>query len=921
MKKSFSFILFAFTLAIILSSNFLELIVNFYTDWLWFESLELASVFWTIFGTRLGLRLGLLILFTAITFVNLSFTKDKILSFINNLKKKMQKKEDVIELNPISSNNWLNLINSNRISLVYLVVSLLIGFLFSGVGTTSWQLVLKFINRTPFEIVDPIFSKDLSFYIFQLPVYELIYQMLTVLVILNLIIVGAIYLFIGTGNSKFKFSTNNKAKYHISILLSAFFFLKAWGYRLDMFDLLYSEAGVAFGASYTDVNAQLLALRILLIISLLLGIVTLINSYFKQTKLIIGGVGALILASILLNGIYPSLVQRYRVEPNELAMESPYIEHNIDFTQQAYNLDQIERRDYPLEEDISYNDLRNNQETIDNIRLWDHRALKDTYSQLQEIRSYYTFTDIDVDRYSIDENLQQVMLSARELDQDLLPERAQTWVNKRLVYTHGFGAAMSPANKVTSGGLPEFLIRDIPPQSDLFEITEPRIYYGEATNDYVIVNTEANEFDYPEGDQNKFYNYKGTGGVKLDSPVKRLAFAFKYRTLNMLLNDDLTTDSRLMFDRNIQDRVRKVAPFLRYDQDPYLVIGDDGNMYWIQDAYTTTDMYPYSEPHNWGNYIRNSVKVVINAYTGDMDFYIVDEEPIIETYQSIFPDLFKSFEEMPEGIKNHIRYPQDLFNVQAQLYSTYHMSNPNVFYNKEDVWNIPREHYDGSSIMMEPYYTVMSLPEEDEEDFILMLPFTPANRNNIISWLGAKSNPANYGELVLYDFPKGEQVYGPMQIESRIDQHEDISQQLSLWDQRGSRVIRGNLLVIPVGQSLLYVEPIFLQSEDDQIPELRRVIASFGDEIVMESTLELALLRLVGDEELKEELEDGLEDEPTKTREAFPEVDINLQEKISEVTSLYNEAQEELKDGNWQKYGELVTKLEEKLLQLEEELN
>ncbi|WP_408956315.1 UPF0182 family protein [Natroniella sp. ANB-PHB2] len=918
MKKALGFIIFTFTLAIILSTNFLGVIINFYTDWLWFENLNLSNLFWTIFGTRLGLRVGILVLFTLITFVNLWFTKDKILSLVYKLKKKTKEGEDVIELNPISSNNWFEAITSKRINLVYLAISFLIGLLFSGIGSNNWELILKFINRTSFGTVDPIFSKDLAFYIFQLPTYELVYLMLTVLVVLNLIIIGGIYLFTKAGDFKLD---NDKTKHHISILLGTFFFLKAWGYRLDMFGLLYSETGVIFGATYTDVNAQLLALRILFATSLLLGIVTLINIYFKQTKLIIGGVAVLIMTSVLLNGIYPSLIQKYRVEPNELTMESPYIEHNINFTQQAYNLDQIDRRDYPLRGKLSYSDIRNNQQTIDNIRLWDHRALKDTYSQLQEIRSYYSFTDVDVDRYLINGELQQVMLSARELDQNLLPERAQTWVNKRLVYTHGFGATMSPANKVTEAGLPEFMIQNIPPQSDLLEIKEPRIYYGEATNEYVIVNTEANEFDYPEGDQNKFYNYQGTGGVELDSPIKRLAFAFKYRTLNILLNDDLTNKSRLMFDRNIHTRVRKAAPFLRYDQDPYLVIGDDGGMYWIQDAYTTTDRYPYSEPHSWGNYIRNSVKVVIDAYTGEMDFYIVDEEPIIETYRNIFPDLFKSFEEMPEGIKNHIRYPQDLFKVQAQLYSVYHMSNPNVFYNKEDVWNIPREHYDGSSITMEPYYTVMSLPEEEEEEFILMLPFTPANRNNIISWLGAKSDPANYGELVLYDFPKGEQVYGPMQIESRIDQHEEISQQLSLWDQRGSKVIRGNLLVIPLEQSVLYVEPIFLQSDGDQIPELRRVIVSSGDDIVMESTLELALLRLVGDEQLEEELGDKLKEEEPEITGAILEEQSDLKQKVSEITTIYNEAQEELRNSNWQRYGELIEEVEEKLLKLEEELN
>ena len=899
---------------IILGVNFLGLGVNFYTDILWFKSLNFIDSFWTIFQAKIIVRLGVWFCFSLFIYFNLLFTKKALLKLIENFKRSDDTDNNhVVELNPKKEIKFLGFLNSNRINLIYLLISIIIGFFFSSIGANSWRVVLEFLNATSFANTDPIFNKDISFYIFKFPFYQFIYQLLSTLVIITGLIVGGVYLLSNRGG--FFSRISNRGKYHLSILISLFFLLKAWGYRLDMFQLLYSSRGVAFGASYTDIHAQLFGLKALSLITIVLAIFIFINIFIKKTKLIIGGVVTLFIASLLLNTIYPGLVQQYQVEPNEVAKEAPYIEYNIEFTKKAYNLDEIEKRDFDFKEDLTYDDILSNKTTINNIRLWDNRPLKTTYGQLQGIRSYYSFNDIDIDRYQIDGETRQVMLGARELSQQLLSNRAKTWVNKRLNYTHGFGLAMSPVNRVSPGGLPEFLIKDIPPQSKKFKIKQPRIYYGELSNEYVIVNTEAKEFDYPEGDRNNYTQYNGDGGVKLSSPIRRLAFAAKYATLKLLLNDDISSESRLMFNRNIKTRVAKIAPFLRYDNDPYLVVSDLGELYWIHDAYTTSNRYPYSEPQNWGNYIRNSVKVVTNAYTGKVKFYVVDNsDPIIRTYQKIFPELFSKFKEMPADIKAHIRYPVDLFKIQAKLYSIYHMEDPTVFYNKEDLWNIPQENYAGTAIEMEPYYTLMKLPDEAEERFLLMLPFTPVRKNNMISWLAAKSDHDDYGKLVLYKFPKRELVYGPMQIEARIDQNSEISQQLSLWNQRGSRVIRGNLLTIPIKNSILYVEPIYLQAEQSQLPELKKVIVSYGEDVIMENSLELALQRLfrVNKEDLKE-------DKAAETEETEEgKQNLSVKGLINEIAKLYSSSKEALKAGDWTEYGRLIKNLEEKLNLLQE---
>ncbi|MBM7556718.1 UPF0182 family membrane protein [Halanaerobacter jeridensis] len=907
MSKKFKFIFGALVIGFFIISSFLSFGVNLYTDWLWFESANFSSVFKTIISTKILMRLVIWMIFSLFLLLNLYFTKDKVIELLENAEEKQQEEEStVVELNQ-QENKYTQFLSPQRLNIIYLLISAVIGFVFSSISLDSWKTILKFFNATPFNMTDPLFNNDLSFYIFKLPLFQLGYQLFSFLIILTAIIVGVIYFITSSGNSALrKISSSHKAKNHFSILAALFFAIKAWGYRLDMFNLLYSDRGVAFGASYTDVHAQILALKVLAVVSLVLSLFIVVNIFIKKFKLIAIGVASLIVISILLGSLYPAFVQQYQVEPNELNRETPYIKHNIKHTQQGYNLDKIVEKDFPVSENLSYEKIKNNEATYNNIRLWDPRPLKSTYSQLQEIRSYYTFNDIDVDRYEIDGELRQVMLGARELDQKSFAN--QSWVNKRLNYTHGFGVAMSPVSEKTPGGAPKFTIKDIPPQSEKIDITEPRIYYGEQTNEYVIVNTKAQEFDYPEGNKNKYTSYQGEGGVKLSNLLRKISFSIKYGTLKLFLNNDITSESQLMFDRNIKQRVKKVAPFLEYDSDPYVVVAD-GQLYWIQDAYTTSNMYPYSEPQRWGNYIRNSVKVVTNAYSGQMKFYIVDEsDPIAQTYKKIFPNLFLTKDKMPQEIKNHLRYPEELFKIQANMYEKYHMKDPKVFYNKEDMWELPKENYAGQSINVEPYYTLMNLPDDKEKErFLTMLPFTPRNKDNMIAWLGGKSD----GELIMYRFPKSKLVYGPRQIESRIDQESSISEQLSLWDQRGSSIIRGNLLTIPIDESILYVEPIYLQSDQSKLPELKRIIVAYGDQVVMDTTLDRALLRIFGVENPEEILE---EDEQQQN---VPIGTLNNQ-LLNDLISTYEDAQSELKKGNWESYGNKINELEELIDELRE---
>ncbi|MTI62216.1 MAG: UPF0182 family protein [Firmicutes bacterium] len=910
MAKSLKVLITTIILILLVFLIFLFTGSDIYTDWLWFDNLGFAHTFTTMFFTNLWLRLLVGIIFTIFIYINLTITRKPFIKYTNV--KQDESVESSFEEKTNSFTEWLN---RKRLNYLFLLGSILLGFLFSSISQDLWKIVLNYFNQTNFGNFDPIFGKDISFYVFSLPFFNFIREIGMILVVLTFIVVGIIYT-LSSGINSFKemgLKLSSRAKGHLTLLFVFFLFLKAWSYRLNMYNLLYSPRGVAFGASYTDINANLLGLRILFYIALIVGVLLLVNLFKKSYKIIIWGLGIWIVTSLIFGSIYPGFVQHFQVEPNEIAKESKYINHNIDMTLKAYGLDDITTTEFKLAEGLNRDILDENQATLKNIRLWDPRPLRSTYRQLQGLRPYYSFANVDIDRYMVDGEYRQVMLSAREVDQNKLAAQAQNWINQTLKYTHGYGFVMSPTNSVTPEGLPDFFIKDIPTKSQIdIKTGNPRVYYGEMTNNYVIVNNKEQEFDYPVGSENAYYNYEGSGGVQIKNIFRKMIYALRYSNMKLLLANDISVDSRILYYRNIKERVRTVAPFLRYDSDPYLVTAE-GRLFWIQDAYTTTDRYPYSQPlDNIGNYIRNSVKVVIDAFNGSMTYYVIDQsDPLAMTYQKIFPDLFTSGDQMPGVFRRHMRYPEDLFQIQSRIYTTYHMQDPTVFYNKEDIWNIPNENYAGTSITMDPYYIILELPSGEGPEFVQMLPFTPSNKNNMVAWMAGRSDGEKYGELLVYTFPKDQLIYGPMQIESRIDQNPDISQLLSLWSQRGSNVIRGNLLVIPIGEAILYVEPVYLQAENSQLPELKRVILAYKDRIVMRERFDDALNAIFG--ESIETIEGDIEDHITE-----PDVSLaNVEELTEEAMKEYREGLNSIKEGDWAGYGEHFGRLQELLESLQ----
>lgn len=676
---------------------------------------------------------------------------------------------------------------------------------------------------------------------------------------------------------------------------------------MQAYELLFSQHGPLYGASFTDINARMGALTLLSFIAGISALLLVASIWSKGIWLPIAGVGLWIVTGIALGAIYPGLVQKFQVEPSELQKEQPYIQQNISSTRLAFGLDKISEEVFPANESLTAEQLRQNSSTIDNMRLWDYRPLLDTYNQIQSIRLYYTFRDVDIDRYVIDGNIRQVMLSARELSYKKLATQAQTWVNQRLNYTHGYGAVMSLTNEVTKEGLPSLITKDIPPVGKI-RIDRPEIYYGEETDEYVVVKTTAQEFDYPSGDENVYSQYQGISGVTLDSPLKQFLFAWHFGDGNLWFTNYFRPDSKILFNRKISVMTNKVAPFLLYDKDPYLVVAD-GKLYWIQDAYTVSARYPYSTPYKGSfNYIRNSVKVVTDAYDGSMTYYAWDEnDPLLKTYASIFPNLFRPSSEMPEALKPHTRYPEDLFSIQATMYETYHMQDTTVFYNREDMWSRPHEVFLDKDQPIEPYYVIMRLPSEAKEEFVLLLPYTPSNRTNMVAWLAARSDGENYGKMQVFKFPKEKTIFGPMQIEARIDQDPVISSQLSLWNQRGSRVIRGNMLVIPIEKSLLYIEPIYLQAESSQLPELKRIVVATGERVAMEETLSEALFKVLGITTT------AATPTPTPTGGT---VSNNAADLAQSAQQHYVKATEYQKAGDWARYGEELKALESDLARL-----
>ena len=820
---------------------------NILADWLWYQSLERTDVFSRIITLQLGLFAAGLIGFGVLYFGNMVLVRKIVARQAYNTG------EDFL------SNSARRTEQASRIisGVVGVIASVIFGLLASG----QWNTVLRAQNVIPFEKTDPVFGRDLSFFVFSLPLYEFIQAWLfraSIVVLLVAVFAYGFRLVLpymispeDDEGERREIPRNIIAgapiRIHLSLLGFLLMVMVAWAHWLSLHTLEFSTRGAAYGASYIDVNIMQPVQQVLIVLAVVAAIGLVLGAVLNNSWLPVGGIGLWLLVLVVGAWAYPGLAHRFEVQPNELERERPFIENNIAFTREAYGLNRIVEREHPGEHAVTQEELVGNPLTVRNFRLWDPEPLLITYNQVQSIRLYYDILDADVDRYYVDGEYRQVMVGARELSPEKLPGSAQTWVNRRLQFTHGYGVVMSPVNEVSPEGLPSFFLKDVPP-TGIMDIERPEIYYGEKTFDYIIVNARIQEIDYPSGDDNARSFYQSRTGVGIGTYLRKLLYAWYLKDVNILLSDELEPQSQILYRRHVRERVATVAPFLVVDQDPYIVVAD-GQLFWIVDAYTFTNRYPYSQPLAGAfNYIRNSVKATVNAYDGTVRLYAVEEnEPILQAYSQAFPDLFHPLSEMPPAILQHIRYPAFLFQVQVELYSLYHMQKADIFYNREDAFSRPRELYGASQVPVRPYYVIMRLPDFPREEFILIMPYTPIQKDNMVAWLAARSDPEGYGSLFAFKYPKDKLIFGPMQIEARADQDTTISQQFTLWGQGGSRVIRGNLLVVPIGQSNLYVEPIYLQSEQGQLPELKRVIIANGSNVVMAESVLLGLQELFGE--------------------------------------------------------------------------
>ncbi len=879
-----------------------------YTNWLWFNQLGYQTVFKTTLLTKalLGFAVGLIT--AAVVWFNFRLALRLSPGGLPTTRYFM------VEGEQVQAPDFSELVRR-----LALPASLAAG-VFAGLAAWgAWEIFLQFRHQVPFGEADPIFGRDIAFYFFTLPAMEAAARWLFLVVVVSLIGATLIYALRGAvdfNQPRFRLSLERGARSHLLALLAVLFLVFSWQAYLEGPNLLFGVSGPVSGASYSDINASMPILYVKMVVAAVVALLAVASIFLGSNRLIWVGAGVYVL-TIIGGLIYPAVVQRFSVAPNELAKETPYIEYNIAATRKAFALDRVEERELSGEKALTSRDIQENQLTIKNIRLWDQQPLLDTFAQIQEIRPYYEFQSVDNDRYRINGELQQVMLSPRELPSASLPNR--NWINEHLTFTHGFGLTLGPVDRATAEGLPALFIQDIPPSSTVpaLKVDRPEIYFGEMSNDRVYVKTNAKEFNFPAGDENVFKNYEGEGGVSIGSRWRQLLFSTRFGDLKLLLSDDMTPESRVLFNRGISERLSHVAPYLRFDSDPYMVI-HEGRLFWIADGYTVSNRYPYSQTVNGVNYIRNSVKAVIDAYHGDTRLYIADErDPLIQTYARIFPGTLKPLAEMPEGLRAHLRYPEDIFKIQTHVYATYHMDQPQVFYNKEDLWTPASmgqpvgQAADGSgggAQAMEPYYTIMKLPEEQTEEFILMLPFTPKNKDNLASWMVARADGEHYGKLVVYRFPKQKLVFGPKQVVARINQDPEISRQVSLWDQRGSNVIRGTLMVIPIEESLIYVQPLYLRAESGRIPELRRVIVAAENRIAMEPTLEASLARIFGDAPTASPKTEATAPQPGETlASAQPAAaPVNLAEQAKQQ---YDRAIQAQRDGDWARYGEEIKRL------------
>jgi uncharacterized membrane protein (UPF0182 family) len=892
-------------------------VAGFYTDWLWYRELGYERVFLRTLNAE-GTVFG-------ITFL---IVWSVLLANLRLASRAGQKPHIVLgsgrDGQPV-------IVQGREIARWMAPATAIVAFAFAASASTSWLDWLNYFHVVPFGTVDPIFGRDASFFVFRMPIYDLVHDEALAVTVFALVGSGILYVLSGSFVMEPRygvafwphFRLMPGARRHLAILVAVVFGLMAWGTWLDRFRLLLSPATVLFGAGYADVHARLPILWITIVVLAVGALVSVASGFSRRTWPVIAAVALYGVVSVA-GGVYAGFVQQFSVAPNGPEKEQPFIQNNIAATRRAYAIDSVEERNLTGDASLSPADIIRNAQTIDNVRLWDHQPLLETFSQIQEIRTYYNFIQVDNDRYRINGAERQVMLSAREMNASAVP--SPSWVKEHLTYTHGYGLTLGPVNNVTTEGLPVLFIRDLPPVSTVnIPVDQPSIYFGEIPSDYAIVRTKTPELDYPRGNDNVMTTYAGSGGVGIGTIWRRLLFALRFWTTDILVTDQITPQSKILFNRQIVHRIQTLAPFLTLDADPYPAIVN-GRIFWIQDAYTTTDTYPYSTPTttSWGeiNYVRNSVKVVVDAYNGTTTFYLAEPtDPIALTLGSVFPGLLRPMSEMPPGLRAHVRYPQDIFSIQASIFATFHMTNPLVFYAKEDQWQAPTlGDSDRNVTPMQPYYTVMKLPFEKQAEFIQMLPFTPQLKNNLSAWMVARSDPAHYGQLVIFEFPKQRIVYGPQQIVAQINQDQVISPQITLWNQQGSEVDWGTLMVIPIEESLLYVRPLYLRSPKG-IPELKRVVVAYQNQIVMEDTLKASLIQIFGNEVAAALPTDKLDSHATSvvapaasgTEATTTGAVSSMADLIAEANTHYEKMQKAQRDGDWALYGDELKKLGETL--------
>ncbi len=930
-KKGLSFVVMVIVVILVLLIG----CAGFLTNWMWFDSLGYEKVFWTKFLSQL--EIGVPVFLAAMLLVRIYLKSLKKHYFIE------------VESHEIPDEKRLNKISWG----MSVVFGLLVGL---TAGASTWMDFRQFANATSFGLKDPLFHLDISFYVFKLAFLtkanNIVLGIVVGVVIITLLYYG-ILITVRTpdmfewepeepegpetsGENAIPFTRKYRKKpsekrtldlnndnmiqlLHIAsgkltLLGIIFYLMVAMDFLMRQFDLLHVHTGAVYGAGFTDVNVKLWVYRLIMVLSIV-GAVTLCHHMHRKEPKKLVRIPIAIVAVGLLGGVVSFAVQNLLVSPDEINKESKYLERNISYTRHAYGLDNIKVEEFPAEQNLNRQAIRDNSQTITNIRINDYEPVQDFYNQTQSIRQYYDFNDVDIDRYNIDGEQTQTYLAAREINESKI---SSTWINRHLKYTHGYGAAVSRVDAVTASGQPDIIVKNIPPESEAkdIDITRPEIYFGELTNDYVIVNTDEQEFDYPNGNENSYSTYKGKAGIKLNL-LNRILFSVREGSMKLLVSSNVNSDSRIIINRNIKDRVEKLMPYLSYEKDPYMTVVN-GKLYWIVDAYTTSSYYPYSEPYSGEvgstNYIRNSVKVVVDAYNGDTTFYVVDQDdPVARTYQKIYPTLFKDVKEMPEGIRKHIRYPNSLLKIQAGVYTKYHMDQVKVFYQDEDLWDIAHQIYGTEEKEMDPSYFIFELPDEKKAEFINMIPFTPKSKQNMTAIMMARNDGNRYGQLLVYKFPKNKTVYGPMQIEAQIDQNTEISKEFSLWNSSGSKYRRGDLFVIPINNSIMYVEPVYLEASNQAIPEMKRVIVAYGDKIAYESTLEDALADLFGEDE-----NGGQSQSASASSGKNNSGKSNTKELIQKANEAYENAVNAQKSGNWKKYGDYLDELEKYLNQLED---